>query len=230
MNNEKILAVIPARGGSKGLPRKNIRPIAGKPLIAWTIEEAKKSRFIDRIILSSEDDEIITVAKNYGCDVPFKRSADLAKDNTPGIFPILDAIKRLPDYDAVILLQPTSPLRTVSDIDECIESYYQEKVNSIVSVTTPTKSPYWMYSINKQNKLKPILNTENTMMIRQDLPSAFVLNGAIYMTNCRWLLETQTFMTPETCAFLMPPERSIDIDTLLDFDMAGLLLEKRNTK
>lgn len=117
----KILAIIPARGGSKGVPRKNIRDLAGKPLIAWTIEEAKKSKYITRLILSSEDEEIIEAAKKYGCEVPFVRPIELAQDNTPGIEPVLHAIEKCPGYDYVLLLQPTSPLRTVEDIDGCIE-------------------------------------------------------------------------------------------------------------
>ncbi len=108
-----VLAIIPARGGSKGVPRKNIRLLAGKPLIVWTIDEAKKSKYIDRFILSSEDDEIIKIAREYGCEVPFKRPIELAQDDTPGIEPVIHAINTLEDkYDYVVLLQPTSPLRT----------------------------------------------------------------------------------------------------------------------
>lgn len=145
--NSKILAIIPARGGSKGVPRKNIRELAGKPLIAWTIEEAKKSKYIDRLILSTEDDEIIEVAKQYGCEVPFKRPIELAQDDTPGIDPVLHAIEQCPGYDYVVLLQPTSPLRTVDDIDGCIEQLLSsDGTNFCVSVTEPEKSPYWMYT------------------------------------------------------------------------------------
>ena len=122
LNGKTILAIIPARGGSKGIPRKNIKPLAGKPLIAWTIEEAKKSKYIDRLILSSEDEEIIRIAKKWGCEVPFVRPKEFAEDETSGIEPILHAIETLSEkYDYVCLLQPTSPLRTVNDIDGCIK-------------------------------------------------------------------------------------------------------------
>ena len=127
IDNKRVLAIIPARGGSKGVPRKNIRNLAGKPLIAWTIKEGKKSKYIDRLILSSEDSEIIEIAKAYGCDVPFVRPEELAKDNTSGVEPVLHAVSKLEGYDIVVLLQPTSPLRTVTDIDKCIEKCIFEK-------------------------------------------------------------------------------------------------------
>ncbi|MEH2097772.1 acylneuraminate cytidylyltransferase family protein, partial [Nostoc sp.] len=120
IHGKKVLAIIPARGGSKAVPRKNIREIGGKPLIAWTIEEAKKSQYIDRLILSSEDDEIISIAQKWGCEIAFKRPVELAQDDTPGIAPVLHALNQLPIYDYVVLLQPTSPLRQVIDIDGCI--------------------------------------------------------------------------------------------------------------
>lgn len=122
-----FLAVIPARGGSKGIPRKNIREIAGKPLIAWSIEEAKKSKYITKLILSSDDKEIIDVAKQYGCEAPFVRPKALAADETPGVDPILHAIEQCPGYDYVVVLQPTSPLRTVENIDGAIEMLLAKK-------------------------------------------------------------------------------------------------------
>ena len=121
IDGRSVLAIIPARGGSKGVPRKNIRPLGGKPLIAWTIEAAHRSAWIDRLILSSEDQEIIDTACAWGCDVPFVRPAELARDCTPGIDPVLHALKQLPSFDLVVLLQPTSPLRSAADIDRCIE-------------------------------------------------------------------------------------------------------------
>ena len=120
IEGKKVLAVIPARGGSNGVPRKNIIDVGGKPLIAWTIEEARKSKYIDRLILSSDDREIIEIAKRWGCEVPFEQPAEMARDGTPGIAPVLHAIEMLPDYDYVVLLQPTSPLRQVEDVDGCI--------------------------------------------------------------------------------------------------------------
>src|ERR1039458_650454 len=117
INDKTVLGVVPARGGSKGVPRKNIRMAAGKPLIAWTIEKALKSQYIDRLVLSSEDLEIMEVALRYGCDVPFRRPVELASDDTPGIAPVLHVLEKLPGYSYVALLQPTSPSRAAEDID-----------------------------------------------------------------------------------------------------------------
>lgn len=223
IENKTVLAIIPARGGSKGVPRKNIRDLAGKPLIAWTIEEAKKSKYIDRLILSSEDDEIISVAKQYGCEVPFKRPAYLAADDTPGIEPILHAVNNLPDYDFVLLLQPTSPLRVVEDIDGCIEYLFQNEAPACVSVTEPEKSPFWMYTINQKGLMKPLIQQESLVGRRQDLPLVYALNGAVYVAESDWLKENKSFLTEETIAFIMPKQRSFDIDTEMDFLMCEFL-------
>ena len=116
-----VLGLIPARGGSKGVPRKNIRLVAGRPLLAWTIDAARASRYLDRLVLSTDDCEIGAVAIAAGCEVPFLRPPELARDDTPGIDPVLHALGQLPPFDIVVLLQPTSPLRLASDIDGCIE-------------------------------------------------------------------------------------------------------------
>jgi CMP-N,N'-diacetyllegionaminic acid synthase len=229
INNQKILALISARGGSKGVPRKNIRILAGKPLIAWTIEEAKKSEFIDRIILSSEDDEIISVAKKYGCEVPFKRPAEYAQDDTPGIEPVLHAVNEIGEvYDYVCLLQPTSPLRTVEDIDSCLRINVEKKTKCCVSVTESSKSPYWMYSINMNGFISPIFPNQEFITSRQKLPVTYELNGAIFMAEVNWLMKNKSFITSETSAFVMDKSNSFDIDSELDFSICEYLLNRRN--
>lgn len=220
----KILAIIPARGGSKGVPRKNIRELAGKPLIVWTIEEAKKSKYIDRLILSSEDDEIIEVAKQYGCEVPFKRPIELAQDDTPGISPVLHAIKQIPSYDYVVLLQPTSPLRKVEDIDACIEKLFSTDADFCVSVTEPEKSPYWMYKIEHE-KMVPLLPQDELVTRRQDLPKIYTLNGAVYVAKINSLVEKKSFITTNTVAYVMSQEQSFDIDTIVDFKVCESLID-----
>lgn len=225
IGEKKILAVIPARGGSKGVPRKNIRELAGKPLIAWTIEAAKKSKYIDRLILSSEDPEIIEVAKSYGCEVPFVRPIELAQDGTPGIKVVLDAFQRCPGYTHILLLQPTSPFRTHKDIDAFIEDFNQKKINCSVSVTTPDKHPMWSFSMTEENVLFPFFN-ETIPSNRQALPTAYVLNGALYLADVNWLRENKSFMTTETNGFYMSPESSMDIDTELDFKICTYLMRK----
>jgi len=211
-----VLAVIPARGGSKGVPGKNIRPAGGMPLIGWTIEAARGSMHLDRIILSSDDPAIISVARDMGCDVPFVREAGLAKDDTPGIDVVLDALQRCPGYEWVVLLQPTSPLRTAQDIDSAIERCLNAGAPSCVSVCAAQESPYWMFTLDDGAHLSPLLPGE-TIARRQDLPPVYLLNGAIYVARTEWLLEQCSFLTRETVAYEMPLGRSLDIDTEEDF-------------
>ena len=212
----KILAIIPARGGSKGVPRKNIRELVGKPLIAWTIEEAKKSKYITRTILSSEDPEIIEVAKRYGCEVPFVRPLELAQDDTPGIEPVLHVVDQCPGFDYIVLLQPTSPLRTFEDIDGCIELIFKNKSPACVSVSIADISPYWMYTMQEKEQLSPLL-TDGFFSRRQDLPKVYALNGAVYVAKVSWLQNIKTFITDETIGYVMSESHSLDIDTEEDF-------------
>ena len=223
IDGKSVLAIIPARGGSKGVPRKNIWPLAGKPLIAWTIKTAQKSRYIDRLILSSEDAEIITVAKDWGCEVPFVRPADLARDETPGIDPVLHALDAIPGYDYVVLLQPTSPLRKTADIDGCLARCTEQNAPACVSVTPPVQHPYWTYSIADQGRLVPLF--ANIPDRRQDLPAVYTLNGAVYVARTRDLRLTRDFLIPGVVAFVMPDSRALDIDTPADLTLAECLLK-----
>ncbi|WP_203245958.1 acylneuraminate cytidylyltransferase family protein [Sporosarcina beigongshangi] len=226
INDKKVLAIIPARGGSKGVLRKNIKELAGKPLIAWTIEEAKKSKYIDRLILSSEDDEIIKIAKEFGCEAPFVRPSELAQDDTPGIIPLLHALEEVIGYDYIVSLQPTSPLRIVDDIDACIEKMIATRSPACVSVAEPTNSPYWMYTVDEKENMVPLIKQDNLTTRRQDLPSVYLLNGAVYVAEVTWLKQTASFLTAETTAFIMPNNRSHDIDTEEDFLLVDSLLRK----
>jgi CMP-N,N'-diacetyllegionaminic acid synthase len=226
IDSKKVVAIIPARGGSKGIPGKNIIDVAGKPLIAWTIEAAKKSKYIDRLVLSSDDDEIIRIATQWGCDVPFKRPDYLAKDDTPGIEPVLHALSMLPKFDYVVLLQPTSPLRRTEDIDGCIENCINRQADCCVSATEPDKSPFWMYYINSEGVLEPVVASDNEVAVRrQDLPVVYALNGAVYVARCEWLLTNKSFLTKETIGYPMSKEHSIDIDSWRDLQLARLILE-----
>lgn len=223
INGQSVLAIVPARGGSKGVPRKNLHPVGGKPLIAWTIEAAKHSRYIDKLVISSEDAEIISVAKALGCDAPFVRPAALARDDTPGIDPVLHALSILPGYWWVVLLQPTSPLRTANDIDECLETCIRASAPSCVSVTEAAESPFWMYSLGEHSELLPVLTGQYGSTRRQDLPLVFVLNGAVYVARSEWLARHRTFVSSETLAFQMPADRSLDVDTALDLKVFELM-------
>lgn len=221
----RILAVIPARGGSKGVPHKNIKQLAGKPLIAWTIEVARQSKYITTTIVSTDDEEICAVAKEYGAEVPFMRPPHLAEDDTPGVAPILQAIEQCPDYDYVVVLQPTSPLRTTEDIDGAIEKMLAHKRDFCVSVAEATQSPYWMYTLKDENNMQPLID-KPLVVRRQDLPKAYILNGAVYVAKVEELKKTETFLTPETVAYEMPEERSFDIDVERDFYICERMKER----
>jgi len=229
INGKTVLAIIPARGGSKGIPRKNIKFLAGKPLIAWTIEEAKKSKYIDRLILSSEDNEIIKVAKDWACEVPFIRPKEFATDSSPSIDFALHAINNIDqDYDYLCLLQPTSPLRNVGHIDGCIEFCINNNASSCVAVSEVNKHPYYMYSI-KESKLISFINEYNSIR-RQDLNKLYAVNGSIYINRVKDIITSKSFIEKDTLGYIMPKEYSIDIDEEMDFDYAEIILANRRVK
>lgn len=226
--NHQILAVITARGGSKGLPRKNIKNLCGKPLIGWTIAEAMKSKYIDRCIVSTEDQEIAEVAAKLGGDVPFLRPAELAMDDTPSVDVVLQVLDELPEYEYVVLLQPTSPLRLVEDIDGAIELCLKQKAGSCVSVTESAHSPYWMYTLDGKGTMRPLLEIRvRESYQRQKLPTTYQLNGAVYVARTDFLLQRHSFISEKTIGYIMPPERSWDIDSLLDFEFVEVLMQKQ---
>jgi CMP-N-acetylneuraminic acid synthetase len=230
---KKILAIIPARGGSKGVLRKNIRVVAGKPLIAWTIEEAKKSEYIDQLIVSSEDDEIIAVAKAFGCEVPFVRPMELARDETPGIAPIKHAINFYLNngvyFDYIVCLQCTSPLRMVNDIDGAIELALRSNADSVVSVCEAEHSPYWMKKVDEKGCMSNFIDDGIKYTRRQDLPKVYRINGAFYMATPELILKTNDWYSKGTKAFIMDKLRSIDIDSELDFLVVDAVLQKKGT-
>ncbi len=223
-----ILAIIPARGGSKGIPRKNIKPLFNKPLIGWSIDAAKQASCVNRIVVSTDDEEIASVARDLGADVPFMRPAELAADDTPGIAPVLHAISQLPDYDWVLLLQPTSPLRSAEDIDGIWQFCQERGAPSAVSVCEVGKHPYWIYQCDAAQRLEPLIKERPDVTRRQDLPPAYALNGALYLARIDWLLEQQDFIGPETLGYIMPPERSVDLDTPQDWRWVEFLIEQEN--
>jgi len=220
-----VLAVIPARGGSKGLPGKNIRELRDRPLIAWSIVEALKSVHVTRVVVSTDDPEIASVARQWGAEVPFMRPADLASDDAPGVAPALHAIGHFPEYDWVLLLQPTSPLRTAADIDECIDLALRLEAPSVVSVCEARDNPNWMFHLGADGVMLPI--TEGDVKLqRQSLDATFSLNGALYLAQTAWINSERAFISPQTIGFVMPLERSVDIDTELDWQWAEFLLQK----
>ena len=222
-----LLAIIPARGGSKGIPRKNIKKLCGKPLIAWSIEAAQKSKYIDQIIISTEDQEIADVARSYGAEVPFMRPHTLAQDDTPGIAPVLHALEKFPRIEQILLLQPTSPLRTADDIDGIVNKCKERQTPAAVSVYESSKHPNWMFFCGEDEILSPFTDDPISTR-RQDLPKVFALNGALYLAKAQWLMQTESFISPETLGYVMPPERSADIDILLDWEWVEFLMKKEH--
>ncbi len=220
----RILALIPARGGSKGIPRKNIKPIAGRPLIGWTIAAARACSRIAQVVVSTDDAEIAQVAAGCGATVPFLRPAELARDDTPGVAPVLHAIEQLTGYDYVMLLQPTSPLRSVQDIEAAIDLAFARNADSVVSVTEPDAHPMWTFQLDEAGHLRRLLDMPSAVR-RQDLPLVYALNGAIYLARIEWLRRTGMLVTPDTLALPMPRERSVDIDTPMDWKFAEILLK-----
>ena len=222
-----ILALIPARGGSKGIPGKNIKKLNGKPLIAWTIEVAKTISEIDRIVVSTDDNKIAKIAKQCGADVPFLRPFDLAQDNTPGIATVLHAIENIPEYyDEVLLLQPTSPLRISDDILGVINTARKNNAVSVVSISEVEKHPSWMFQMSDRSALVPLF--EGSLELpRQQLAPYYSLNGAIFLANCRWLKVQKKFITSDTLGYVMPKERSVDLDTFFDWELAECLVKRR---
>lgn len=226
IGDRRVLAVITARGGSKGLPGKTLLPLAGVPLIGWTIRAAQASQRIDRLILSSDDLEIIDVAQSLGCEAPFVRSSALASDTAKSIDVVLDALERVPGFDIVVLLQPTSPLRSAEDIDGTLDLLRDRP--SAVSVTPAAVHPWMVYGNDGTGALMPyVAVADGVSLRRQDLPAAWALNGAVYGAQVSWLLESRSFVRAgETAFWSMTAERSVDIDTRDDFDRAELAMCK----
>jgi len=222
----KILAIIPARGGSKGIPRKNIRLLAGKPLIAYSIETALKSKYIDKVVVSTDDEEIAEIAKIYGAKV-IERPEELARDESPtidAIFHVLETLQSNYVPEIVVLLQPTSPLRNAKDIDNAIDLFLRMDCEAVVGVCEATHL-YWYFKIEK-GYLKPIFRKEHLKMRRQELPKIYMPTGAIFISMPKNLYEYKSFYCEKVIPYIMPAERSIDIDNEIDFMLTELVMRK----
>lgn len=224
---KSVLAVIPARGGSKGLPGKNLKPLCGRPMLAWTADAALRSKYVDRVVLSTDDDAIANAGVNAGCDVPFRRPPELATDAASVYDVINHAVGQLAqNYDIILLLQPTSPLRLPADIDMALQKREKWRAPAVVSVTPSRKPLEWHYDLASGDRLLPAIDSA-ALDRRQQARVTYVVNGAIYAAERDWLLRQMTFYRPETVAYEMPAERSVDVDTPLDFLFARALLQQR---
>ena len=221
--NKTFLAIIPARGGSKRLPRKNVLDLCGKPLIAYTIEAALKSKYINKVIVSSDDEEILNISSNFGADI-LKRPYELANDTATTFDSIKHTIDNFEKYDYIVLLQPTSPLRNEKHIDEAMELLEKKKADTIVSVCEMEHSPLWSNTLPKDRNMNNFLRDEILNKRSQDLEKYYRLNGAIYICKKEKLLENKSFFIKDNIfAYIMDRESSIDIDEKIDLLMVKFI-------
>ncbi len=222
-----FLAIVPARGGSKRLPRKNMLDLHGKPLIAWTLEAGIKSRYIDDVVVTSDDDDILDIAKRFGCST-VKRPDKLASDTAASFDAIAHAIEHSKEYDYIIVLQPTSPLREAKHIDEAVELLESKHADAVVSVCETEHSPLWSNTLPKDGNMVDFLREDLLGKRTQDLERFYRLNGAVYICQREKLLqEKRFFLKKNIYAYVMSRECSVDIDEALDFQLAELLLTER---
>ena len=236
--NKNILGLIPARGGSKGLPEKNIKPLLCKPLIAWTIEQALASKYLDRVVVSTDDKGIAEISKKYGAEVPFMRPKELARDDSTTSDVILHVLKWFEDagekYDYLALLEPTSPLREKNDIDKCIELLIDSEVaKSIISVSKlESAHPEFNVIIDKKSGFieKVDGTTEFQVLRRQDLPDIYFFDGTIYISEVKAFFKNQTFYHNRTLAYIVPRWKSIEVDEIFDLICVEAIIKYRKDK
>lgn len=226
-NNQTFLAIVPARGGSKRLPGKNKRNIAGKPLIAWSIEAGTTSRYIDKIAVTSDDLDILEISQKYGAD-SIQRPEHLATDSATTFDAILHAINIIPQkFDYIVLLQPTSPLRFNTHVNEAIDLLIEKKADAVISVCEVEHSPLWSNSLPDSMSMDHFLREEIKNKRSQDLATYYRLNGAIYICKTEVLLKNKSFFPNEkSFAFVMNKKNSIDIDDHIDFKLGEVILNE----
>jgi CMP-N,N'-diacetyllegionaminic acid synthase len=225
----KILAIIPARGGSKGIKNKNIIDLNGTPLIHYTLKEVKKVKEITRILVSTESDQIKKVTDEVGNFTPFLRPNKFAEDSSRTIDAVKYVIEKLEQeynevYDYICLLQPTSPLRNAEDIENCISIMLGQKTGSVVSLVKIDEPHPHKMKVISNNTVKPLLSNTDSSVPRQELPPVYELNGAIYLCETKGLLKDENFFPEPSTPYIMPPERSVNINNFFDLKLAEYLL------
>jgi len=231
-----ILCTICARGGSKGVKNKNIKLIHGKPLIAYTVEQAKKSALFKHIVISTDSDEIANIAKKYGAEVFFKRSNEMASDTAGKLDVIKDAFKRSEDYydekyDYLIDLDVTAPLRNVDDIINSFQQFLANNNDNLITAMPSRRSPYFnLVEQDKNGKVYLSKTLDNKIVRRQDAPKSYDMNASIYIWKRDVILNKNNLFLERTGLYIMPEERSIDIDTELDYKFVEFLMKENNVK
>lgn len=228
-----MIAIIPARGGSKGVPGKNIKELCGKPLIAHTIEAAISSNEVDKVIVSTDDQEVAKIAIAYGAEVPFMRPKELATDEALAINNYIYTINKLNGMycsliESFAVLQPTSPLRAKEDIDKAINIFNEKNADSVISVVKLPYSISWAKAIDEKGVLVNYYNDNEKIKNRQDYKATYIPNGAIYVFKTNLILNNQSYYSELTFPYIMPRDRSVDIDEIIDFQFAEFLMRKRD--
>lgn len=228
-----VVALIPARGGSKGVPRKNIRPLVGKPLIAYAIEAALASPSIDRVVVSTEDDEIAEIAQKWGAEVPFMRPPELARDDSPEWLTWQHTIQTLSkldgghNIDVLVAVLPTSPLRVVADIDACVTKLIDTDADIVVTVKSAERNPYFnMVTINEEGHAHLVIPPQDKVFRRQDAPTVYDMTTVASAARTQFVMNANSLFEGKVGAVVVPAERALDIDTELDFRIAELFLEQ----
>jgi len=232
----RIIAIIPARGGSKGLPGKNIKPLLGKPLIAWTIEQAKKSKYIDKLIVSTDYPEIAEISKTYGAEVPFLRPAEYASDDAPVVRAVFHALNWFENkgefFDTIVLLETTSPLRRENDIDNAIELLLgnMERADAVVGaakIESDTHHPYGSVKKIEKGYLGPFIENQKFFAQRHDLPVAYSIYGGMYLTKIEALKKYNSFYPEKTLPYFVERWQMYEIDDIYDFLCVEAILKYR---
>ena len=236
MKNYKILCTICARGGSKGVKNKNIKLINDKPLIAYTIEQAMQSQLFEHVVVSTDSDEIASVSKNYGAEVFFKRSQNMASDTAGKLGVIKDAFIRSENhygqqFDYLIDLDATAPLRNVEDILNSFEQFLKDNNDNLITAMPSRRNPYFnLVEVDNNGKVRLSKKLANTIVRRQDAPKCYDMNASIYIWKRETILDEKKMFLDNTGLYIMPEERSIDIDTELDYQIVEFLMGKNSVK
>ena len=232
IDGKRVLGLITARGGSKGLPGKNIRPLCGKPLIAWTIEAGERASAIDDLVLSTDSEEIVEVARRHGAEVPFLRPAELASDTASSIDVVMHALDWLRakgrEYDLLVLLEPTSPLREAADIDAALRQMLDAGAVAIAGVCrADTVHPAFMFRRGRGERLEPFMQKSAESLRRQDVEPLFFLEGSVYASTIPAFRERRGFYHGDTLGYEVPKWKAPEIDDIVDFMFVEAIMKHR---